>query len=152
MKVILKNGKTCGIGVEVKYTEQAYPIGKTESINVQNHDSLYWKTARASGCFKNPDDNIFGADEFRQVWRNHLLGLRMIQVGDVDEFYSVTLFPDGNNHFHQVIPEYASRLKDEANPYLIGCTFEQFILAIQGSPEFDEWKEWLEKRYIIKNL
>ncbi len=32
-KVILKNGNTCGIGVEVKYTEQDYPIGKTESIS-----------------------------------------------------------------------------------------------------------------------
>ena len=62
IKVILKNGKTCGIGIEVKYTEQAYPIGKTESINVKNHNSLYWQTARASGVFKNPDDEIFGTD------------------------------------------------------------------------------------------
>lgn len=152
LKVILKNGKTCGIGIEVKYTEQAYPIGKTESINVNNHDSLYWKTARESGCFTNPDDEIFGTDEFRQVWRNHLLGLKMVQVGDVDEFYSITLFPDGNNHFHHVIPEYISKLTDEAKPYLIGCTFETFIAEIQGSQEFDEWKEWLDKRYLIKNL
>lgn len=152
LKVALKNGNSCGIGIEVKYTEQAYPIGKTESINVENHDSLYWQTARASGVFKNPDDEIFGTDEFRQVWRNHLLGLKMIQVGDVDEFYSITLFPHGNNHFHRVIPEYIFQLKDEAKSYLIGCTFEKFISAIQGSPEFEEWKEWLDKRYIIKNL
>ena len=152
IKAILKNGKSCGIGIEVKYTEQAYPIGNTESINVQNHDSLYWQTARASGVFQNPDDDICGTDEFRQVWRNHLLGLKMIQVGDVDEFYSITLFPNGNTHFHHVIPEYISKLRDEAKPYLIGCTFEHFISAIQGSPEFDEWKEWLYKRYIIKNL
>ena len=151
-KITLKNGNTCGIGIEVKYTEQAYPIGKTESINVQNHDSLYWQIARASGVFKNPDDEIFGTDEFRQVWRNHLLGLKMIQVGDVDEFYSITLFPNGNNHFHHVIPEYISKLKDEAKAYLIGCTFEKFISEIQGSPAFDEWKNWLVKRYIIENL
>lgn len=152
LKVTLKNGSTCGIGIEVKYTEQAYPIGKTESVNVKNHDSLYWQAARASGFFQNPDDEIFGTDEFRQVWRNHLLGLKMIQVGDVDEFYSITLFPNGNNHFHHVIPEYISKLKDEAKPYLIGCTFERFISSIQGSPEFEEWKEWLDQRYIIKNL
>lgn len=76
----------------------------------------------------------------------------MIQVGDVDEFYSITLFPNGNTHFHHVIPEYISKLRDEAKPYLIGCTFEKFISAIHGSPEFDEWKEWLNKRYVIKNL
>lgn len=152
IKVILKNGKSCGIGIEVKYTEQAYPIGKTESINVKNHDSLYWQTARASGYFQNPDDEIFATDAFRQVWRNHLLGLKLIQVGDVDEFYSITLFPNGNNHFLHVIPDYVSKLKDEAKQYVIGCTFEQFISAIHGSPEFDEWKEWLNSRYIIENL
>jgi hypothetical protein len=152
IKAILRNGKSCGIGIEVKYTEQAYPIGKTETINVKNHDSLYWQTARASGVFKNPDDEIFGTDEFRQVWRNHLLGLKMIQVGKVDEFYSITLFPSGNNHFHQVIPEYISKLKGEAKPCLIGCTFEKFISSIQGASEFEEWKEWLDQRYIIKSL
>lgn len=152
IKAVLKNGSSCGIGIEVKYTEQAYPIGKTESVNVENHDSLYWQTARASGLFKNPDDEIFGTDEFRQVWRNHLLGLKMIQIGDIDEFYSITLFPNENNHFHHVIPEYISQLNDEAKSYVIGCTFENFISAIQGSPEFDEWKEWLNRRYIIKDL
>ena len=150
LKIVLGNGHTCGIGIEVKYTEQAYPIGKTESVTVNNHDSLYWTTARASGCFKNPDDRRFGTDEFRQVWRNHLLGLRMIQVGDVDEFYSITLFPSGNNHFNHVIPEYISQLKDAAKPYLIGCTFEKFISAIQGTVEFEEWKHWLDQRYIIQ--
>jgi len=120
LKVSLKNGNTCGLGIEVKYTEQAYPIGKTESINIKNRESLYWQTARKSGFFQNPDDEIFGTDDFRQVWRNHLLGLKMIQVGDVDEFYSITLFPNGNNHFHHIIPEYSSRLRDEARPYVIG--------------------------------
>lgn len=152
LKVLLENGNTCGIGIEVKYTEQAYPIGQTESVNINNHDSLYWATARASGVFNNPEDAIFGTDEFRQVWRNHLLGLKMSQVGDVDEFYSITLFPKGNNHFNHVIPEYISHLKDKAKPYVIGCTFEKFIPAIQGTVEFEEWKHWLDQRYIIKNL
>ena len=152
VKIMLANGNTCGIGIEVKYTEQAYPIGKTESVNVHDHNSLYWRTARASGGFKNPDDRAFGSDEFRQIWRNHLLGLRMIQAGDVDEFYSITLFPNGNSHFNHVIPEYISRLQDEAKPYLIGCTFEKFISAIQGTVEFEEWKQWLDQRYIIKDI
>lgn len=150
IKVILKNGKSCGIGIEVKYTEQAYPIGKIEEINVKNHESLYWKTARQSGCFKNPDDEIFGTDRFRQIWRNHLLGLKMIENGDVDEFYSITLFPDGNRHFHMVIPEYISLLVDKHQTHVVGCTFEKFISAIQGSSEFEEWKNWLSRRYLIK--
>ena len=152
LKVILKNGNVCGIGIEVKYTEQDYPIGKTEAINIKDHNSLYWQTARASGCFRNPDNEMFGTDPFRQVWRNHLLGLKMIEIGDVDEFYPITLFPNGNNHFHTVIPEYIYQLKDEAQSHVIYCTFEKFISAIQGTPDFEEWKNWLDRRYIIKNL
>jgi len=150
IKVLLVNGNTCGIGIEVKYTEQAYPIGKIESVNVNNHDSPYWNTARTSGFFQNPDDKIFGTDQFRQIWRNHLLGLKMVEVGDIDEFYSITLFPDGNKHFHKVLPEYFSLLFDERKKYVRGCTFEKFISAISGSSDFEEWKKWLERRYIVK--
>ena len=149
IKVIHKNGKSSGIGIEVKYTEQDYPIGKRESFNVNNHDSLYWKTARASNCFKNPDDEMFGTDPFRQIWRNHLIGLKMVDVGDVDEFISITLFPNGNQHFHSVIPKYISQLKEDARSNVIGCTFEKYINAIQGSSSFDEWRSWLLRRYIF---
>jgi len=149
-KVRLLNGKTCGIGVEVKYTEQDYPIGKTEAVNVKNHQSPYWNTARASGCFANPDDEIFGTDPLRQIWRNHLLGLSMVEHGDIDEFYSVTLFPSGNDHFHMVLPQYISQLTDDAQSHVFGCTFEKFISAIGGTRDFEEWKEWLERRYVVK--
>ena len=154
IEVTTVSGLKCGIGIEVKYTEHAYKLkrGSSEESRVLDHQSSYWKTARESACFKNPDDELFGTDPFRQIWRNHLLGLKMIEMGDVDHFYSVTLFPDGNQHFHAVIPEYISQLKDEAKPFLIGCTFETFISAINGSPEFEEWKDWLHRRYIVENL
>ena len=150
IKAQLKDGRTCGIGIEVKYTEQDYPVGVTEKKRVQDHHSLYWTTARASCCFRNSDDEIFGTDQFRQVWRNHLLGLSMIQHSDIDLFFSVTLFPDGNTHFHKVIPRYKSLLTEHAQAYVIGSTFEQFISAIEGPTDFLEWKNWLERRYVIK--
>jgi hypothetical protein len=150
-KVMLENGSSCGIGVEVKYTEQDYPIGKTERINVENPQSIYWQTAKASGCFKCPDNKVLGSDPLRQIWRNHLLGLKMIEIGDVDEFYSITLFPNGNNHFHSVLPQYKSLLTDEGRLYVIGCTFEDYISVIGGTPEFEEWKKWLKRRYLVDN-
>lgn len=150
IKAETSHGGTCGIGIEVKYTEQDYPIGKTEAINVKNPQSRYWQIARKSRAFKNPDDEIFGTDPMRQIWRNHLLGLSMIEQGDVDTFYSITLFPDGNHHFHKSIPEYQALLVDSAQSHVFGCTFEKFISVIGGSPDFEEWKEWLEKRYLIE--
>lgn len=144
-----KDGKTIGIGIEIKYTEQDYQIGKTEKINVNNHDSLYWKTARKSNCFIDADNAVFGSDPFRQIWRNHLLGLSMIQKGIVDEFKSITLFPNGNKHFHDVLPKYVDLLNEEVKQDVFGCTFENYISAIHGTKEFDEWKVWLEKRYVV---
>ncbi len=149
IKVSLPDGRSCGIGIEVKYTEQDYPIGKRESINVNDHDSLYWETARASGCFTDPDDAIFGSDSLRQIWRNNLLGLSMVARDEIDEFYSIILFPKGNTHFQDVLPEYISRLKDHSKSSVFGCTFEKFIAAIGGSPEFDQWREWLSRRYLV---
>ncbi len=139
-----------GIGIEVKYTEQDYRIGKTEKTNVEDHESPYWKTARASQCFNNPDDEIFGSDPLRQIWRNHLLGLSMIEHEVIDKFYSITLFPNGNEHFHKKIPRYVSLLKGEKKRYVFRCTFEKYIASISGTPEFTEWREWLERRYIVK--
>ncbi|MHA1637999.1 MAG: PGN_0703 family putative restriction endonuclease [Candidatus Thorarchaeota archaeon] len=138
-----------GIGIEVKYTEQDYPIGKTEKTNVENHKSPYWVTARASDCFNNPDDKIFGSDPLRQLWRNHLLGLSMVQHEDIDHFFSITLFPNGNEHFHEVLPRYIALLRDEKKRYVFGCTFEKYIASIAGTSEFTEWRNWLERRYVV---
>ncbi|MDA3927300.1 MAG: hypothetical protein PF904_21730 [Kiritimatiellae bacterium] len=149
IEVITARGKKCGIGIEVKYTEQAYQISKTEKVNVEDHNSPYWRTARGSGCFINADDPIFGSDPLRQIWRNHLLGLAMIQRDDIDEFYSITLFPNGNNHFHKELPRYRALLKAEERACVFGCTFEKFISSIDGSSDFLAWKEWLERRYIV---
>ena len=150
IKVKAPTGEKLGIGIEVKYTEQDYKIGKTEKTNVENHESPYWKTARASHCFNNPDDEIFGSDSLRQIWRNHLLGLSMVEHKDIDKFYSITLFPNGNEHFHKELPRYTSLLKDEEKRYVFGCTFEKYIASIAGTSEFEEWREWLERRYVVK--
>jgi hypothetical protein len=150
LQVTTPNQKKCGIGIEVKYTEKDYRIGKTEAANVNNHQSLYWQTARRSDCFIDPDNDILGSDPLRQIWRNHLLGLSMIEHGDVDEFYSITLFPSGNGHFHEVLPQYISLLKETAKPFVFGCTFEKYISMVGGTTEFDAWKAWLERRYLVK--
>ena len=150
IEVTASTRKKLGIGIEVKYTEQDYRIGETEKTNVEDHESTYWKTARASQCFINPEDEIFGSDPLRQIWRNHLLGLSMIEHEDIDKFYSITLFPNGNEHFHEELPRYTSLLKDEKKQYVFGCTFEKYIASISGTPEFTEWRDWLERRYVVK--
>jgi len=95
------------------------------------------------------DDRVFGSDPLRQIWRNHLLGLAMIQQGNIYQFYSITLFPHGNNHFHKELPRYRALLTDQERACVFGCTFEKFIASIDGSSDFLAWKEWLKRRYVV---
>ena len=52
------SGTLGGIGIEVKYTEREYKIGKSEKDRVNDPDSTYWRTTRASGAFVDPGNCI----------------------------------------------------------------------------------------------
>ena len=149
---INRNNKKSGLGIEVKYSEQEYPLQGREKENVEDMDSRYWKLTLTSDTFINPSDCILGSDGLRQVWRNHLLGLAMVEKGAIQEFTSITLFPEGNEHFHEVLPIYQSLLKPENTHQVRGCTYEEFINAIDGGKEILNWKQYLLDRYIVHQV
>ncbi|MBN2285184.1 MAG: hypothetical protein JXI43_01955 [Tissierellales bacterium] len=141
--------KRVGIGIEVKYTEKAYSIGKTENEKINNFDSRYWKVTRNSSAFLTTAESHLMKDEVRQIWRNHILGLAMCQQGDIDIFYSVTLFPKGNKHFIKAINSYKKQLNMKSQNNVLGCTYEDYIDAIDGNDEILKWKKYLVDRYIV---
>lgn len=145
------NGKNlrCGYGIEVKYTEHEYPIGAREKENINKEDSKYWTVTAGSGVFDSEKIRNLASDKIRQIWRNHLLGISMIQNNDLDYFQTVTIYPHGNSHFHHVLPEYQSLLTSQGKNQMIGCTLERFIDAIDGEEEILEWKRFLQERYIV---
>jgi|TARA_B100001964_G_C14128693_1_gene551814 hypothetical protein len=149
------NGELIGVGIEIKYTERAYSIGKVEKKKICDKESIYWKTAKKSEMFIDPSidfflfyNEIFGSNNLRQIWRNHLLGLKMVAKGDVNEFYSITLYPAGNKHFNDAIPEYQEYLRDKK--WVKGITFESFIKTLENYKELSDWKNWLQERYIFE--
>ena len=142
------NGELIGVGIEIKYTERAYSIGKSEKLRIRDSNSTYWVTAKNSEMFINPSNKIFGSNNLRQIWRNHLLGLKMVAKGDVNEFYSITLYPAGNKHFNDAIPEYQEYLRDKK--WVKGITFESFIKTLENYKELSDWKNWLQERYIFE--
>ncbi|OQX02421.1 MAG: hypothetical protein BWK73_42780 [Thiothrix lacustris] len=154
IQATMPDGKICGLGIEVKYTERAYRIGNTEKMNMEDKSSRYWVVARNSSAFIDSDASIFKKDNMRQIWRNHLLGLSMknkhqAERGMIDDFYSITLFPDGNEHFHEHLRKYCNLLQVDEQAKVLCCTFEKFIAAIGGSAEFDTLRQWLERRYLF---
>jgi len=138
-----------GIGIEVKYTERGYPIGKSEKKRVKDPDSLYWKVTRQSNVFRDEAYPLLAGNDLRQIWRNHLLGLAMKQAGVVDQFIMLTIYPSGHLYMAQSISRYRDLLTDEGKNNCLGVTFEDYFDCIEGDHEIHKWKRFLQQRYLV---
>lgn len=112
---------------------------------------------RESGCFLNNDPLQFNTPDFIQLWRNHILGLGLLQQGKADCFDSLTLYPSGNTHFHSydnhigAIEAYGELLTDKGKETFHGITYESFFEILRThykSERHRVWQEYLETRYI----
>ncbi len=144
------NSEPVGLGIEVKYTERGYRIGTLEAKRVRDRMSTYWVTTRESGLFVSDGCDQLAEDDFRQIWRNHLLGLAMVRHKDIARFVSVTLYPAGNEHFTHTLTTYRHRLDVGAQGSVRGVTFEQYINCLRGDSEIDAWKKYLTERYLFE--
>ena len=145
----VSKGLKCGAGIEIKYTEGSYPYGKTELENLENESSLYWQTAKASNMFVLNSENKkqLITKKLKQPWRNHLLGIKMVQSKLLDKFYSVHLFPKQNTYQQSVTEEYSNTLKDKSKQYFIPLTFEAFVDAANKVEIKDKWLTYFKIRY-----
>ncbi len=158
VEFINDDGKKCGLGIEVKYTEQAYKLtqGSPEYVKVNSDKSIYHIVTNDSGKFETGAISEMKKDDYRQVWRNYILGLSMINK-DVELFYSMTLYPSGNKHMEKILTEFPQFIKTPFKNDVFGVTFESFFQTInqsiektQSNKEYAEWVNYLEKRYIVK--
>ena len=151
-------GQKCGIGIEVKYTEEGYSFGKKEYYEVmENEHSRYAQVTKESGLFsdtiaKRPlRDTPLCKDDYRQIWRNHILGQSMVMNGMISRFHSVTLYPQGNPHFNKVLPEYASFLSEKGKASFAFITIEDLIDLLKTffpkTEKYNRWIEYLQARY-----
>lgn len=154
----LHDGKKCGIGIEVKYTEEGYQFGEKERKEVmENDNSRYAQVTKACGWFV-PEiashpirETELCKDEYRQIWRNHILGASMVQNNMQDKFYSITIYPKGNPHFGEVLPAYETFLTDAGRSTFGFITIESLIDLLTKhfplSQEFCNWIQYLKIRY-----
>lgn len=149
-----KNQQKGAIGIEVKYTENGYPIGAKERSDIEDPNGLYRLMTQKSGYFKEDlDTRIFiKAHHLRQIWRNHLLGYSLINNGDISLFHHIHLYPKGNKHFHEyALPEYENLLTDEGKNSFIRLTYENLFNKMSRlfvSSKQKEWIKYLHQRYI----
>jgi len=144
------------IGIEVKYTERDYTIGKDskEKKDIDNSNSLYYQRTKECELFRQEDIPKLKTDNFRQVWRNHILGesILIIDKDNFCHFTSMTFFPKENQHFVKTSKEYMNMLLRNDNNF-VPITFEHFFeLLIKYSPNdnYRNWIDYLIERYIVE--
>lgn len=147
-------GEKCGLGIEVKYTEKSYPYGKTEKERMFDEEgkSLYHQTTLKSNLYLPNSIYRLREKSLKQLWRNHLLGEKMKQIGLIDQFTSVHLYPLGNNYQEKCTKEYVQLLSDSGKQRFVALTFEKFIHLSKTyftKPTETAWISYLEKRYIV---
>jgi hypothetical protein len=147
------------LGIEVKYTEREYKLakGSKEEREINDPGSMYNRLTDKIGLFKKENIQKLKTDDFRQVWRNQLLGESMTRKNHPDSKYryftSIILYPEGNDHFRELIPAYKSLLNPGHESSFIGITYEEFIKTareLTEDLEFQRWLQYLEDRYIVQ--
>ena len=158
IEYISSDGSIGGIGIEVKYTENGYPIGVKEREDIENINGLYYQMTKDSHWYI-PTLNILSfikANHLRQIWRNHILGYSMLRRGDIQHFHHIHLYPVGNKHFHErAIPEYKTLLTESGKVSFIALTYESLfdmIGKIFVSEKQQDWLKYLRKRYLWKSV
>ena len=151
---ITPDGKNGGIGIEVKYTENEYPLGKKEGEDIESKNLLYREMTRESGYYiPGLDIKMFlTAHHLRQIWRNHILGYSMKHKGDVDIIHHVHIYPEHNEHFHNyALPEYRTLLTENGNESFKTITYENYFDMLdcyRGNAKISDWVKYLRKRYL----
>ena len=143
-----------GIGIEVKYTENEYPLGKKEGEDIAGDNHLYKDMTAESGYFRSGlDISMFlTAHHLRQIWRNHILGYSMKHKGDVDIIHHVHIYPEHNEHFHNyALPEYRALLTENGNESFKTITYENYFGMLDNyldNMQVTDWVKYLRKRYL----
>ena len=156
------NNKECGIGIEVKYTEKEYALkeGTSEYAHVKDEQGNtrlfgpYLNATIDSKYFKDEvTHDILVANNFRQIWRNHILGASMVLRGDIEKFTSITVYPEANVHFHNdAMPDYYELLTETGKNTFIPLTYEELFSLMDKYLNIENGKEWnlyLRQRYLF---
>ena len=147
----LDSGKKCGLGFEINYAEKSSPYGNTERKRMFDQpNSRYNKLTKKSGFYNAEKIDDLRTNKIKQLWVNHLLGMKMVEVKELNKFHSVHLFPKGNSYQAEACSDYLDCLNEKHEQYFMPLTFEKFARKakeILNSKEQVEWIEYLENRY-----
>ncbi len=152
------DGNKCIIGIEVKYTEREYKLSekkdKKQIQEINNPESIYYKVTEKSDTYEKDCIGKLKEDNYRQIWRNHILGesIRQKDNDKFKDFISLTIYPEGNKHFGEMSKEYVKFLKNDSKYKCQFLTYEKlFELLDKYCPneQYKHWIDYMRERYIV---
>jgi len=160
-----QSNQSCGIGIEVKYTEKEYPLKPDSKEYKHVKDSTgktclsgaYLDVTRKCGYYKvGVSDDDLVSNKFRQIWRNHILGASMVLRGVIANFISITLYPQENIHFSlDAMTKYKAMLKPEHYNSFVPLSYENLFAEMENFLNLEhkeEWMAYLRRRYLFNVL
>ena len=154
---IHKDGKDGYLGIEVKYTEEEYKI-KSDSKEYKDiwkrENNKYQIVTNKSEYYIGDKYDELKQDKFRQIWRNHILGASMVHfTKEIDHFYHIHLYPQGNEHFVEIIPKYQELLSEKGRASFLPITYEELFCEMEKlfceNEKHTNWIKYLKARYLF---
>ena len=152
------DGKRGILGIEVKFSERAYPYGKTEKIRMNNPKSIYNVLKEKSKIYFPDCYESLKTPTYKQMWRNQLLGEAILEKDkEFDEFTSILVYPSQNKYIEEKATKYKEEfLRPSSQKKFMAITYEDYLDALQRynqednkNEEYDRWITYLRDRYII---
>lgn len=141
----------CALGIGFKYAEKSYPYDKREKARMfDQEDSIYHVLTRDSYFFVSEKVNELRTDQLKQLWRSHLLGLKLAANKQLNDFRSVHIYPEANTYQAEASEKYNRCLRESKRDYFFPITFEKFVITAENvfaSLEGQEWIAYLRNRY-----
>lgn len=142
------------VGIEVKYTERPYPLGRDskEHRAILDIGSVYYRVMATSGIYREGGSRGLLRDEYRQLWRDQLLGESIQQRYRKRYAYAtlMVVYPEGNQHVAKACQSYSALLLHPEHTFK-AITYERLILDLfkhATSAAFEPWANYLHDRYI----
>lgn len=149
-------GEKCALGIVVKYTDREHKLkaGSKEARDIKAPESIYNIATKGCELYKPEYLESLKEDDFRELWKTHLLGERLIykEKDRYKKFTLLTIFPEGNEYLLKVNNTYESMLIDNKGDF-IALTYENFITACEkhsDSEELQSWIDYLKTRYVVE--
>lgn len=143
------SGKTCFIGIEVKYAESLREESQKKAASIFEEHQKTYKSLTTPDIFKPNAIDKLQLTPLSQIWRDHMLALACRSGSNYDDGFFVFLYPAANKQCQNGVDKYLDQLinKNEERTFFYPRHLEDFIHTLERIHPVS-WTKELRERYL----